>query len=270
MPELPEVEITCRGLHAALAGASVSAVSIRDGRLRLPVSAELPRELAGQTLAGVERRGKYLLFAFGTGTLLAHLGMSGSLGLASPGSPHDRHERVEIVFGPVSMRLRDPRRFARMLWVTGDPARHPLLARLGVEPLGDAFSARWLYGATRGRSAAIKPVLMDSHLIAGIGNVYAAESLFRARIRPDTPAGRLSPVRCRRLVEAVRETLRAAIAAGGSSLRDYVDSAGHPGCFQLQHQVYGRAGEPCRVCGTRIRVTRLGQRSSFHCPRCQR
>ncbi|OIP08716.1 MAG: DNA-formamidopyrimidine glycosylase [Betaproteobacteria bacterium CG2_30_68_42] len=270
MPELPEVEVTRRGLDARLAGSTVTAVTIRDPRLRFPVPSDLPRILDGQRLRGIERRGKYLLFGFARGTLIAHLGMSGSLRLAAHGAPHDAHERVEIAFGAVAMRLRDPRRFGLMLWTAGEAAAHPLIAGLGIEPLGDEFDGSWLFRATRGRTAAIKSALMDSHLVVGIGNVYAAESLFRAGIRPLTPAGRLSRTRCGRLAAAVRETLDEAIRAGGSSLRDYVDAAGTPGCFQLRHDVYGRAGEPCRKCGTPIRVSRLAQRSSFHCPRCQR
>ncbi|GAB4169852.1 MAG: bifunctional DNA-formamidopyrimidine glycosylase/DNA-(apurinic or apyrimidinic site) lyase [Rhodocyclaceae bacterium] len=270
MPELPEVEFTRRGLNAALAGRSVSAVRIRDPRLRLPVPENLGRILAGRRLRGIDRRGKYLLFDFGSGTLIAHLGMSGSLRLGEPGAPAQPHERVEIAFGRLALRLRDARRFGLMLWTSGRAASHPLIARLGIEPLGEQFDGSWLFRATRARRLSIKLALMDSHLVAGVGNVYAAESLFRAGIRPDTPAGRLSRSRCDRLARAVRETLLDAIEAGGSSLRDYVHADGEPGCFQLRHAVYGRAGEPCRVCGTPIVMSRLGARSSFHCPHCQR
>jgi formamidopyrimidine-DNA glycosylase len=168
------------------------------------------------------------------------------------------------------LRLRDPRRFGAVLWLEGDAARHPLLAPLGIEPLSDAFDGAWLHAATRGRATALKLFIMDSHAIVGVGNIYASESLFRARIDPRTPAGRLSRARCARLADAIKATLEAALAAGGSTLRDFIHSDGASGWFQQQHLVYGREGEPCRVCGARLRALRLGQRSTFFCPRCQR
>jgi formamidopyrimidine-DNA glycosylase len=196
--------------------------------------------------------------------------MSGSLRVVDSGTPPGKHDHVDLVFGSTALRLRDPRRFGAVLWNEGDADRHPLLAGLGVEPLGETFSADFLHLATRGRDTAIKLLLMNAGVVAGVGNIYANESLFRAGIRPRAPARRLSRERCGRLAAAVRDTLVAALAAGGSSLRDFVHSDGASGYFQQQYQVYDRAGLPCRVCGTAIKSARMGQRSSFYCPSCQK
>jgi formamidopyrimidine-DNA glycosylase len=270
MPELPEVEITRRGLLPALSGRTADSIVMRSPALRYPLPRKLGALLAGRKLLGIDRRGKYLLFRFEGGTLIVHLGMSGSLRLVPAAEPAGRHDHLDLVFGATALRLRDPRRFGAVLWEKGDVASHPLIASLGLEPLADAFTPAWLHAATRGRSTAIKLFLMDSRMIVGVGNIYASESLFRARIDPRTPAGRLSPARCARLVPAVRETLEAALAAGGSTLRDFMHSDGSSGWFQLRHFVYGREGEPCRVCGAKVKAERQGQRSTFFCPRCQR
>lgn len=270
MPELPEVEITRRGLLPALTGLTVTGVEVRCPALRYPLPHGLARTLSRRVLRGIDRRGKYLLFGFDHGTLLVHLGMSGSLRIVPRDETPQAHDHLDLAFGAGVLRMRDPRRFGAVLWVAGDIAAHPLIAPLGIEPLSDGFDGAWLYAATRQRATAIKLALMDSHSIVGIGNIYASESLFRARIDPRTPAGHLSRARCTRLARAVRETLLDALAAGGSSLRDFVHSDGSSGSFQQQYFVYGREGEPCRICGTRVRQLRLGQRSSFHCPRCQR
>jgi formamidopyrimidine-DNA glycosylase len=270
MPELPEVEITRRGLHGTLAGRRVDAVAVRTPALRYPIPHHLGRLLGGSELRGIGRRGKYLLFDFGNGTLIVHLGMSGSLRLAAAGEPAGRHDHLDIVFGQTVLRLRDPRRFGAVLWEKGDAMAHPLIATLGMEPLSPEFKPDWLYAATRGRATAIKQFLMDSHKVVGVGNIYAAESLFRAGIDPRTPAGRLARVRCARLTRAIRETLETALAAGGSTLRDFVHSDGTLGRFQENAFVYGREGLPCRNCGARVRAERIGQRSTFYCQRCQR
>lgn len=269
MPELPEVEITRRGLAAHLPGRVVSDVIVRDRRLRRPVTVDLAGKLIGDTLTDIDRRGKYLLLHFGRGCLLAHLGMSGNLRVLPAGSPAHRHDHIDILFGKLAMRYSDPRRFGLMLWLQGDGADHPLLAALGVEPLGDAFTADWLHQATRGRRCAIKVLLMNSHVVAGVGNIYASESLFRAGVRPRTQARRLTRAQCARLAPAVRDTLIDALAAGGSTLRDFRSAEGQAGRFQQQYFVYDRAGAPCRVCGSPIRGLRLGQRSTYYCPRCQ-
>ena len=269
MPELPEVETTRRGVAPHVTGRRVANVVVYDARLRWPVPSALPELARGRRIDAVDRRSKYLLFRLGDATMLVHLGMTGSLRLhrhAPARRPHD-HVDIELDDGSV-LRYHDPRRFGAMLWIP-QGRDHPLLARLGPEPFDEAFSAQYLHAKTRGKRASIKTTLMDNAMVVGVGNIYANESLFRAGIRPSVPAGRLSRPRLARLVDAVRDVLAEAIAKGGSTLRDYVDSNGAPGEFQLDYRVYGRGGLPCRVCATPIRVTRIGQRSSFHCPRCQ-
>lgn len=272
MPELPEVEVTRRGIAPELVGRRVSGGIIRTARLRYPLAPELPRLLKGKTLLAVWRRAKYLLLDFGAGSLLVHLGMSGSLRLLPRGAPPQKHDHFDLEFGERLLRLRDPRRFGAVLWLAAeqDIERHPLLAGLGIEPLEEGFTPDWLYATTRGKNTPIKQLLMDGHLVVGIGNIYASESLYRARIDPRTAAGRIALKRYERLVPAIRATLAAAIDAGGSSLRDFIASDGSSGYFQQQYFVYGRTGEACRVCGKTIRSLRQGQRATFYCPTCQR
>ena len=271
MPELPEVETTRQGLAPHLVGRRVAGVVIRHPQLRWPVPANLPGLLTGQTVRSLKRRGKYLLMRFDRGTLILHLGMSGSLRILPDDTAADKHDHFDLMLADGTlMRLRDPRRFGAVLWHEGDPAKHPLLAGLGPEPLEDEFDADYLYRMTRGRNSAIKHCLMDNHTVVGVGNIYANEALFRAGIRPQLAAGKLSRPRCAKLVEAVRAVLAEAIRLGGSSLRDFVHADGKPGYFQLHNRVYGRGGEPCLVCGTIVRQMRQGQRSSFYCPHCQK
>lgn len=274
MPELPEVEVTLRGIAPTLTGEQVTGVTCRTPALRYPLPTRLGIILKGHRLKTAIRRGKYLLLGFSHGHLLIHLGMSGSLRLVASTLPAEKHDHFDLMFDihgeTVAMRLRDPRRFGAILWLEGDPLRHPLLAVLGIEPLSDEFSAAWLKNRLTGLTAAIKPTLMDSHRIVGIGNIYASESLFRAGIDPRRAAGRISSSRLERLVASIKTTLAAAIDAGGSSLRDFIKSDGSSGYFQQQYFVYGRSGKPCRVCGTPIRELRQGQRATFFCSRCQR
>jgi formamidopyrimidine-DNA glycosylase len=271
MPELPEVETTRRGLVSHVVGRRIAAVEVYDPRLRWPVPVGLARDLAGRTIDALDRRSKYLLFRLGPETLLVHLGMTGSLRLYSRAPPRRIHDHVDIVLDDgATLRLRDPRRFGAVLRLAGSGAGHPLLANLGPEPFDERFDAVYLWTATRRRRAAIKLALMDNRLVAGIGNIYANEALFRAGIRPTIPACRLSRARLARLVAELRATLTDAIAKGGSTLRDYVDSAGEPGYFQLDYFVYGREGQRCRVCGTPIRARRLAGRATTYCPGCQR
>jgi formamidopyrimidine-DNA glycosylase len=271
MPELPEVETTRRGIAPHVTGRRIVKIDVYDRRLRWPVPADLEKRLRGATIDRVERRSKYLLFRMGEGTLLVHLGMTGTLRILHDAPPRAPHDHVDIALDDGTLlRYRDPRRFGAMLWLASTAASHPLLAALGPEPFDDAFDADYLWRTTRNRRAAIKLVLMDNHVVTGVGNIYANEALFRAGLRPSTPAHRLSRPRLARLVDAVRAVLTAAIAKGGSTLRDYVGSDGESGYFQLEYFVYGRAGEACRVCGRAIRQTRIGQRSSFHCVACQR
>jgi len=271
MPELPEVETTRRGLAPFVVNQKIAAAIVRNRALRVPVPRALPAQLAGETIVGLGRRGKYLLFTCGRGTLILHLGMSGRLWIVArdiPPAPHDHFDLV-LANGTV-VRLRDPRRFGLVTWSRDDPLRHALLAAIGPEPLESAFNAQWLHRVTRNRSAAIKQVLMDGHVVAGVGNIYASEALFRAGIHPRQPAHRIGMARYGILVEKVRETLELAIAAGGSSLRDYVGSDGMAGSYQSQFLVYDREGEACYRCAAPIRAIRQGQRSTFYCPRCQR
>ncbi len=270
MPELPEVETVLRGLRPHLEGCRLQGAEVRETRLRWPVPADLGRLVAGRMVRSLARRGKYLLLHLDRGSLIIHLGMSGSLRLLTQGEPPGRHDHLDLILEDGRrLRLRDPRRFGAVL-LAEEPQRHPLLAGLGCEPLDDAFDGALLHRITRGRWIAIKPFLMDARQIVGIGNIYANEALFRAGIDPRAPAGRLGPARCERLATAIRDTLREAIAAGGSTLRDFVGSHGEPGWFQQTYFVYGREGEPCRKCARPIRLIRQGGRASYYCPSCQR
>ena len=270
MPELPEVETTRAGLLPRLQGRTLVSIVVRNPKLRWPVPDDLERRLKGHALTALHRRGKYLLFDFGPTTQLVHLGMSGSLRLVTPDEPAALHDHIDWLFDDGTiLRLRDPRRFGAVLW-TDNVAQHPLLAHLGPEPLTADFDDAYLHAQCQRRSAAIKQVIMDAQVVVGVGNIYASESLFHAGIRPTTAARRLSRPACNRLVAAIKQVLTAAIAAGGSSLRDYVQSGGELGYFQLQTRVYDREKQPCRVCATPIRRIVQGQRASFFCPACQR
>lgn len=271
MPELPEVETTRRGIAPHLLGRRITQIVVRQRALRWPVPKTIEQELPGQQVREVTRRGKYLLVTCETGHLILHLGMSGSLRVLPQNTPAQKHDHVDLLLDSGELlRLRDPRRFGAVLWTQTDPLRHPLLKDLGVEPLSAEFDGNCLHQRSRGRSTAIKLFIMDGKMVVGVGNIYASEALFRAGIRPQTAAGRISRARYERLAEVIKQTLRDAIAAGGSSLRDFVDSQGKPGYFQQQYFVYGRSGEPCLRCGTPIRQLRQGQRSTFFCPVCQK
>jgi formamidopyrimidine-DNA glycosylase len=270
MPELPEVETVRRGLAPHLENQRIVGARVRDGRLRWPVPTNLDETLRGRTVRVLARRGKYLIFHFDSGALICHLGMSGSLRLMDADVIPEKHDHLDLLLEDGRLlRYRDPRRFGAILW-SDDPARHPLLARLGVEPLSADFDGSTLYGYCGGRTTAIKNLLMDARQVVGIGNIYANEALFHAGIDPRLAAGRLSRLRCKLLAEAVKDTLTRAIAAGGSTLRDFVDGQGRPGYFQQSYFVYGRTGEACRRCADPIRHIRQGARSTFFCPRCQR
>lgn len=275
MPELPEVEVCRRGLLPSLAGREITAVEVRFPRLRQAFPENLSRMLVGRRIVTIGRRGKYLLFdcenADDRGWLILHLGMSGNLRFVGADEPPGKHDHFELRTADSILRFSDPRRFGLVAWHAGpDPASNPLLAGLGLEPLDDAFNGTWLHTVTRRRSAPIKPVLMDASVVVGVGNIYASESLFRAGISPLRAANRIGRERYDALVAAIRQTLRDAIAAGGSSIRDYVHSDGGAGCFQVDCGVYGRAGESCRRCGGTVRQIRQSGRSTFYCPGCQK
>ena len=275
MPELPEVEVSRLGLLPFVAGQRIVDAIFRASKLRHEIPEKLASRLIGLRVDAILRRGKYLLFdcesAQGGGWLILHLGMSGSLRLVTPNTPIQKHDHVDLVFAHTCLRFRDPRRFGTLLWHEGTAIeQHPLIAVLGVEPLSREFTSDWLYTVTRRRSTPIKPLLMNSHLVVGIGNIYASESLFRAGISPLRAANRISCERYRILVPAIRTTLETSIAAGGSSVRDYVHSDGGAGCFQLSCAVYDRHGEPCPNCGTPVHSIRQAGRSSFYCRHCQK
>jgi len=270
MPELPEVETTRRGIAPLLKGHRIVRAVVREPRLRWPVTPDLDRLVGGQHVLEVSRRGKYLLLRLESGSLILHLGMSGSLRVISADISAGPHDHVDLLLGDGHcLRLRDPRRFGALLWTPENPLTHPLLAALGPEPLGAAFNGEWLFRHARGRRAPVKARLMDSRVVAGVGNIYANEALFLAGIHPARPAGRISPARYQRLADAVQEVLTQAITAGGTTLRDFVGSDGNPGYFSQRLQVYGREGLPCGVCGRSLRRRLIGQRSSYFCVRCQ-
>ena len=244
--------------------------TVRQKKLRHPVSPGVSRSLPGQRIVALRRRAKYLLFDTAIGTLIVHLGMSGSLRITDGRKPPSKHDHVDFEFaGGRVLRFHDPRRFGTVLWTAADPLRHRLLRDLGPEPLDDAFSAEHLHAAARGRRVAIKNLIMNGHIVVGVGNIYASEALFRAGIHPKRAAGRVSLARLRRLVTAIRAVLDEAIAQGGTSLRDFTGHDGRPGYFQQRLDVYGRAGEPCTRCAAPVRQAVIGQRSTYYCLGCQ-
>ena len=271
MPELPEVETILRGIAPSLIGQTIESTVVRQPRLRWRVPAALSRELPGQPIHALSRRAKYLLLTTPAGTVILHLGMSGSLRIVPAGRPAEKFDHVDIVLTNGNcLRLRDPRRFGAVLWTRDDPAQHSLLKDLGPEPLSTQMSGDYLFRLTRRRKRAIRDVLLDGRLIAGIGNIYANEALFVAGIRPQRAAGRLTRAGCDHLFQAIQSTLLRAIDAGGTTLRDFVASDGSPGYFQQELNVYGRQGLPCRHCGVPITSKTLGQRTAFYCSHCQK
>lgn len=269
MPELPEVETTRRGVAPYLEGQAVIGLIVREPRLRWSVPDDLAGHLCGQVIRAVERRAKFLLFRTDRGTLIIHLGMSGSLRIIVGDIPVRKHDHIDMLFEKHRLRYHDPRRFGGWLWWSGDPMNHPRLSGLGPEPLAPGFSGDYLNQAARGRTVAVKNFIMDGRIVVGIGNIYANEALFRAGIHPQCPAGAITVADYRILAEAIRNVLTDAIERGGTTLRDFVNEAGRPGYFQQSLCVYDREGKPCRRCKTAIVRLRVGQRASFCCPRCQ-
>ena len=270
MPELPEVETTARGIAPALEGRRITEVRVRERRLRWRLPRGFEAALEGCWVKHVGRRAKYLLVETDAGTLIIHLGMSGSLRVLDAALPVRLHDHVDLVLDSGHcVRFNDPRRFGSMHFVTGDPLLHPLLRALAPEPLSEAFDVDYLHARTRGRRVSIKQFLMTATQVVGVGNIYASEALFHARIRPGRAAGRLTRVETDRLVQAVKTVLAAAIELGGTTLRDYVNAHGDPGYFRQKLYVYEREGEACRVCDAPIRQRVQGQRSTYWCPSCQ-
>ncbi len=270
MPELPEVETTRLGLAPHLEGRAVSAVVVRESRLRWPVPDTLSAELTGKVVRNVQRRGKYLLLRADNGTAILHLGMSGSLRIIPADTIPEKHDHVDLVLDSgLALRLNDPRRFGAILWTRDEPADHWLLTNLGPEPLDDEFDGDYLSRRLKGRRAAIKTSLMNSRIVAGIGNIYASESLYLAGIHPKRSAGRIAGARLGNLASAVKSVLQDAIRAGGTTLRDFTLVDGQPGYFQQHLKVYDRKDEPCDRCGALIRSAVIAQRATYYCVRCQ-
>ncbi|WP_417580984.1 bifunctional DNA-formamidopyrimidine glycosylase/DNA-(apurinic or apyrimidinic site) lyase [Nitrincola sp.] len=269
MPELPEVETTCRGIAPHAEGQSVVALHVRQPQLRWLVPAQLAEQLPGQKVCRVHRRAKYILLAMEQGDLLIHLGMSGSLRVLPAGTPALKHDHVDLEFSNGQLiRLTDPRRFGAVLWQDADTV-HPLLQKLGPEPLSEIFDADYLASCCKDRKQPIKQRIMDNHVVVGVGNIYASEALFAAGIDPRRAAGRVSRERLGKLVLEIKKVLGYAIERGGTTLRDFVGGDGKPGYFQQELYVYGRKGSPCRRCGSILKEVRLGQRSSVFCAECQ-
>ena len=270
MPELPEVETARRGVEPHIADAKVKQVTVRDRRLRWPIEQGLENLLQGQRLCGIGRRAKYLLFDFESGTLLLHLGMSGHLRVVPPDVPVQKHDHVDILFdNGQCLRFNDPRRFGSIHWST-DPERHALIAALGPEPLDDDFDGNYLFTQSRKRKVAVKLFIMNSHVVVGVGNIYASEALFRAGIRPGRAAGRVTRKEYAKLAQSIKDVLKRAIEKGGTTLRDFTKPDGTNGYFSIELDVYGRAGEPCHQCGGIVKQKAMGQRATYWCPNCQR
>ncbi len=269
MPELPEVETTARGIRPWLEKKVIEQVKVHHSGLRWPVPENLEQALQGQRIEGILRRGKYLILQTPANDVLIHLGMSGSLRVDTDDSPRRKHDHIEWLLPDAVLRFHDPRRFGSVL-LAENGLQHPLIAPLGPEPLGCEFDGDYLFDRSRRRSQAVKNFIMDSKVVVGVGNIYASEALFRAGIWPQATAGRLSRSSYQRLAAAIKETLEQAIAAGGTTLQDFVNAAGEPGYFAQSLQVYGRAGQPCVRCQRPVQKRVIGQRSSFFCSRCQR
>lgn len=271
MPELPEVETALNGISPHITGQTVTAITVRQAKLRYPVPPDLAETLIGQTVRTCRRRAKYMLIEFDTGVMLMHLGMSGTVRIFHQPLPDAaKHDHIDWHFdNGTLLRYHDPRRFGMVLWYAGVAEHHPLLAKLGVEPLESDFTPTYLHHTLIKQSRPIKTALMDNAVVVGVGNIYANESLFLSGIQPHRPAQSLSFTECTILVDQIQTVLQKAIAAGGSTLRDFVNSEGNSGYFQQQYYVYGRQGQPCRHCGTPITKTILGQRGTFYCPICQ-
>ncbi|MBK1643638.1 DNA-formamidopyrimidine glycosylase [Thiocapsa imhoffii] len=274
MPELPEVETTLRGIRPHLEAKRIERLIVREPRLRQPIAPETPERVAGCTIRTLSRRSKYLLIELDRGSLLIHLGMSGSLRIVTADTPVRKHDHLDLVLADQRcLRFHDPRRFGLFLWTDDTPEcalqRHPLLRGLGLEPLSPGFDGEHLHRSAQQRRIAVKNFIMDPRVVVGVGNIYASESLFLAGIHPNRACHRISRERYRRLADTIRTVLEASIIQGGTTLRDFVREDGHPGYFARSLRVYGRAGEPCGVCATPLRQQRIGQRSSVYCPRCQ-
>jgi len=270
MPELPEVQTTLAGISPYLVGQKIKGVTVRVPKLRWPIPHNLAALLKDATIASIARRAKYLLFSTQKGTLIVHLGMSGRLQILKAFVPTEKHDHVDITLknGTV-MRYTDPRRFGAFLWTVNHPLSHPLLKALGPEPLQKSFNGQYLWQRATSKKISVKVFIMDSKVVVGVGNIYAAESLFDAKINPNRPAQSLSLDDCARLCVSIKKVLRAAIKKGGTTLKDFLGSDGSKGYFSLKLKVYGRGNLPCVTCFEALTESRLGQRSTAYCQHCQ-
>lgn len=271
MPELPEVETTRQGIKPHIENKSVQDIVIRQPKLRWPVTDNLVQILHRKTVLHVSRRGKYLLIGFDIGTLIIHLGMSGRLCVIDESTPPQKHDHVDLIFHDgTCLRYTDPRRFGAILFTHDSPDGHPLIKTIGPEPLSGKFNADYLWEKANGKATAIKNFIMDSHIVAGVGNIYATEALFAAGIKPAKAAGKITYQQCHDLVTAIKAILSYAISQGGTTLKDFTQSNGKPGYFKLALQAYGKSGEPCPRCTKPLRNIILGQRATVYCTQCQK
>jgi formamidopyrimidine-DNA glycosylase len=270
MPELPEVETTCKGISPYVVNNIIVDVTVKEPQLRWPVPADLSQLLSGLEVVSVTRRGKYCLLNTCTGTIILHLGMSGNLRIVAASEPAKKHDHVDFVFqNNLALRFNDQRKFGAVLWAEGNAANHPLLKDLGPEPLTSDFHSEYLYQRAKGKKMPVKTFIMDGHIVVGVGNIYASESLFMAGILPTRPAGDISASEYHKLVTAIKNVLQRAIAQGGTTLKDFVNAQGKPGYFSQSLTVYGRAGQPCYQCQNLIQQIKIGQRASYFCAVCQ-
>ena len=271
MPELPEVETSRRGIEPHLKNRTITDIKIRQHKLRWPIPKDLPALASNKKIRQVGRRAKYINLQLDNGNIIIHLGMSGSLRICKKDTPAEKHDHIDFIMSNKKiLRLRDPRKFGCVLWTDEPLSEHKLIRSLGPEPLDDNFDTDYLFDKAKKRSCSIKSLIMNSHIVVGVGNIYANESLFKAGINPKRKAGSISKSRMIKLVDAIKQTLREAIKQGGTTLRDFTSETGKPGYFAQELQVYGRAGEPCPVCGSAVKQITQQQRSTFYCAKCQR
>ncbi len=271
MPELPEVETTCKGILPHLVNKTIASVIIRQPKLRWPIPLKIKKTLPNQKVLSVERRAKYILINFKKGTLILHLGMSGSLRIVKSKQAYDKHDHFDLLLKNGNcLRLHDPRRFGSVLWTQKPALEHKLLCQLGPEPLTDNFTTEYLYTLSRKRKVNIKQFIMNTHIVVGVGNIYASEALFLSGIHPRKTAGSISQARYETLVSSIKQVLSAAIKQGGTTLKDFTQSDGKPGYFKQQLNVYGRKGEPCLICNKPVSHCVLGQRATYYCTQCQK
>ncbi len=269
MPELPEVETTCKGIAPYIRGKEIFSVVKRTSKLRWPLPKFLKKHLTGQIISNVTRRAKYILLSTGNGTVIIHLGMSGSLRITDRDVLPKKHDHVDIIFDKHILRMHDPRRFGAILWTNKSPESHKLLASLGPEPLSSEFTAEYLYDVSKNRRVSVKEFIMNSKIVVGVGNIYATEALFYSKIHPLKAAGKISLPRYKLLVDAIKEVLEDAVSRGGTTLRDFTNEDGKPGYFKQDLQAYGRGNQPCLICTTPLRAIKIGQRTTTYCTHCQ-